>query len=141
MLRVAIIGYGNVGRALLPLLHAQRAAFPFVVTGIHTARHGTAIAPEGIDGEPRFGPALESVEKFLYESCADVAVELTPLNPATGQPALSHIRAAFARQMHVVTANKGPIAHSYSELRDEAAAARVSSASSPRSWTEPRYSI
>src|SRR6185436_382774 len=37
-----------------------------------------------------------------------------------GEPATSHIRAAFNRRMHVVTANKGPIAHAYSDLRDTA---------------------
>ena len=47
-------------------------------------------------------------------------MELTTLNPATGQPAIDHIRSAFARGMHVVTANKGPIAHAYADLRDEA---------------------
>ena len=52
-------------------------------------------------------------------------MELTTLNPSTGEPAISHIRAAFARGMHVVTANKGPIAHAYAELRDEAARAGV----------------
>ncbi len=52
-------------------------------------------------------------------------VELTTLNPATGEPAISHIRAAFARRMHVVTANKGPIAHAYSALAGEARAAGV----------------
>ena len=46
-----------------------------------------------------------------------------PSNPSTGEPAISHIRAAFARGMHVVTANKGPIAHAYAALRDEAARA------------------
>src|ERR1019366_7921845 len=35
--------------------------------------------------------------------------------------ATGHIRAAMARHMHVVTANKGPIAHAYGALRDEAA--------------------
>jgi homoserine dehydrogenase len=52
-------------------------------------------------------------------------VEITPLNPMTGEPAISHIRAAFARRMHVVTANKGPIAHAYSSLREEAETAGV----------------
>ena len=54
-----------------------------------------------------------------------MAVELTTLNPSTGEPATRHIRAAFARRMHVVTANKGPIAHAYAALRDEAARAGV----------------
>ena len=42
---------------------------------------------------------------------ADVLVELTPLEPLTGQPALDHVRRALRRGMDVVTANKGPIAH------------------------------
>jgi homoserine dehydrogenase len=75
--------------------------------------------------DPVFGPAAASIDEFLDAAQADIAVELTTLNPATGEPAISHIRAAFARHMHVATANKGPIAHAYAELRDEAARAGV----------------
>src|SRR3984957_5226323 len=64
---------------------------------------------------------MASVEEFLDAARADVAVEPTTLNPASGEPAISHIRAAFARGMHVVTANKGPLAHAYADLRDTAA--------------------
>jgi len=46
-----------------------------------------------------------------------VVLELTPLNPHSGQPATDHIRAALAAGKHVVTANKGPIAYAYRELR------------------------
>ena len=48
---------------------------------------------------------------------ADVLVELTPLEPLTGQPALDHVRRALRRGMDVVTANKGPIAHALPTLR------------------------
>jgi homoserine dehydrogenase len=119
-LKLALIGFGNVGRELARLLHERRAEYPFPITGIHTARHGTAVAPGGVGLEPAFGPAATSVEAFLDAARADVAVELTTLNPSTGEPAIGHIRAAFARGMHVVTANKGPIAHAYAVLRDEA---------------------
>ena len=124
-LKLALIGYGNVGRALGRLLERKRARFPFLVTGIHTARHGTALSPSGVPSEPGFGPAASSVEAFLDAARADIAVELTTLNPGTGEPALTHIRAAFARGLHVVTANKGPVAHAYAGLRDEAAARRL----------------
>jgi homoserine dehydrogenase len=124
-LKLALIGYGYAGRALARLLRHKRAEFPFLVTGIHTLRHGTAVAPEGLPDDPPFGPRAASIEEFLDAARADIAVELTTLNPATGEPAISHIRAAFARHMHVVTANKGPIAHAYAELRDEAARAGV----------------
>jgi homoserine dehydrogenase len=120
-LKIALIGYGNVGRALAELIHRRKSGFPFEITGAHTARHGTALAVGGLPAKPAFGPAAKSIEAFLDAAGADVAVELTTLNPATGEPAISHIRAAFARGMHVVTANKGPIAHAYSVLRDEAA--------------------
>jgi homoserine dehydrogenase len=120
-LKLALIGFGNVGRELARLIHERRAEYPFSITGIHTARHGTAVCEDGLGLEPAFGPPAPAVEQFLESARADVAVELTTLNPATGEPAIAHIRAAFARGMHVVTANKGPIAHAYASLRDEAA--------------------
>jgi homoserine dehydrogenase len=118
--RLALIGYGNVARALARLLRKQHARFPFRITGIHTARHGTAISARGVPPDPVFGLAAPSIDEFLRAAQADIAVELTTLNPATGEPGISHIRAAFARRMHVVTANKGPIAHAYGDLRDMA---------------------
>jgi len=124
-LRLALIGYGNVGRALAALIRSKQSEFPFTITGIHTARHGTAIDPRGLPLEPKFGAAAKSPEDFLQASRAEVAVELTTLNPVTGQPAIDHIRAAFARGMHVVTANKGPIAHAYAALREEAQGRRL----------------
>jgi homoserine dehydrogenase len=123
--KLALIGYGNVGRALARLLARKRREFPFTITGIHTLRHGTAVAPEGLADEPVLGPPAGSTAEFLDAARADVAVELTTLEPATGEPAISHIRAALERGMHAVTANKGPVAHAYAALRDEAARAGV----------------
>jgi homoserine dehydrogenase len=124
-MKLALIGYGNVGRALARLLRQERRQFPFTITGIHTLRHGTAVDASGLPADPPMGPRAESIEAFLDAARAQIAVELTTLNPSTGEPAIAHIRAAFARGMHVVTANKGPIAHCYAELRDEAARAGV----------------
>jgi homoserine dehydrogenase len=107
------------------MLEAKREEFPFTITGIHTLRHGTAVDAAGVKDAEAFGPRAASVEEFLEAARADIAVELTTLNPVNGEPAVSHIRAAIARGMHVVTANKGPIAHCYAELRDEAARAGV----------------
>jgi homoserine dehydrogenase len=118
-LRIALIGYGNVGRAFAQLLKTQRERYPFRIVGIHTARHGTAYDDSG------FGPAASSVDEFLDRVKCEIVAEITTLNPADGEPALSHIRSAFARGRHVVTANKGPIAHAYAALRDEAKQAGV----------------
>jgi homoserine dehydrogenase len=105
-LRLAILGYGNVTKALLPILAEDSR---FEVAGIHS----------------RSRPGAPTFEQFLCECNADVLVELTTLNPLTGEPAISHIRAAFARGMHVVTANKGPIANAYADLAKDAADRRV----------------
>ena len=107
------------------LIQKKRRAFPFCIVGVHTARHGTAYDPSGLGLEPKFGPAARSVDEFLDCADSDAVVEITTLDPATGEPALSHIRSAFARRRHVVTANKGPIAHAYASLRAEADRAGV----------------
>lgn len=114
-----------MGRALARLLRKKRREYPFRVTGVHTLRHGTAVDAKGVGEEPAFGARAASIEEFLEAAGAECAVELTTLEPATGEPAISHIRAAFARGMHVATANKGPIAHAYAALREEAARAGV----------------
>ena len=124
-MKLALIGYGNVGRALARLVRKKRRDFPFTITGIHTLRHGTAADPAGLPADPVFGTGAGSIGEFLDAARAEAAVELTTLNPSDGEPAISHIRAAFSRGMHVATANKGPVAHAYAALRDEAARAGV----------------
>lgn len=124
-MRIALIGFGNVGRAFARLLEKKRSVYPFRIVGIHTARHGTAIGAHGLPVEPVFGPPAASVDEFLSRTPCEVVAEITTLNPATGEPALSYILQAFARGRHVITANKGPIAHAYAMLRDKARHAGV----------------
>lgn len=119
-MRLALIGYGNVGQAFARLLEQKRAAYPFRITGVHTLRRGSAYSKSGLPVDPAFGPRAASVDDFLDKADAEVLIEVTTLEPATGEPAIGHIRAAFARGMHVITANKGPIAHAYRNLREEA---------------------
>lgn len=123
--RLALIGYGHAGKAFAALLQRKRREFPFQIVAIQTASHGAAYNAHGLPLEPTFGPPAPSVAEFLDAAACDAVVELTTLNPATGEPALSHIRAAFARRLHVVTANKGPLAHAYAALAAEALAAGV----------------
>lgn len=115
-MRLALVGFGHVGRALGRMLLATRA--PFTVTAIGTARHGAVVDAAGIDlatilaGTDLPRRSLPPIRDLP----ADVLVEITTLDPHTGEPALSHIREALRAGMHVVTANKGPIALAYSEL-------------------------
>jgi homoserine dehydrogenase len=140
-LRVALLGCGNVGHALLAMV-AEKANdlrdeqnLMLTFTGGLTRSAGGWIAPNGVDaaalqasgwpqGSAPVGaqPFTGDGVAFARECPADVLVELTALNPLTGQPATDHIRAALESGKSAVTANKGPIAHAYRELRDLAAA-------------------
>jgi homoserine dehydrogenase len=124
-LRVALIGYGNVGMAFARLLSRKHGVYPFRIVGIHTATRGTAYNHRGLALDPEFGPPAASVGEFLDRSRPEVVVEITTLNPQTGEPAISHVRAAIERHLHIITANKGPIAHAYAALYAEAKLAQV----------------
>lgn len=134
---LALLGFGNVGRALARLLQRKQAelqsryGITFRVTGIATGQHGAAIDPAGLDyiraaGLVEAGESLAALSKilvrdnpdFLRACGADVLFENTPVNHSTGQPAIGHLRLALEMGMHAITANKGPVVHAYRELAD-----------------------
>jgi homoserine dehydrogenase len=115
--RLALIGFGNVGRALARML--VRVDSPFTVTALGTRSHGAVVDADGLDLAALLAGTdlpLRTLPR-VRELPADVLVEMTTLEPRTGEPALSYIREALGAGMHVVTANKGPIARAYRELR------------------------
>ncbi len=136
-LRIALLGFGNVGRrfaellprSYAPVFRAQGVAPR--VTGIATRRHGIAIDPRGLSLDRclrrvRSGRSLAPLHRgspvaspldFVRRAPADVLIEVTPLDPRRGQPAIAHVRAALRRGLHVVTANKGPVAFALPSLR------------------------
>jgi homoserine dehydrogenase len=134
---LALLGFGNVGRALARLLRRKEAELQsryditFQITGIATGRHGAAIDPEGLDyiraaELVEAGESLAPLSKipirdnadFLRACAADVLFENTPVNHATGQPAIDHLHLALELGMHAITANKGPVVHAYRELTE-----------------------
>lgn len=125
--RIALIGYGNVGKAFAAMLLRKedyiREAFDAkaIITGICTKSRGVCLCPDGIDTETLMDDMFnKELDDFaLIDSGEyDVMIELTPINIMTGQPATDHIRRALQLGKHVITANKGPIAWHYRELRD-----------------------
>ena len=135
-LRLALLGFGNAGRAFGELLleeHArieERFGVDVQVAAIVTATRGSLVNPAGIDlrealdqlmTENRFSPSLSGFcnahsAEVVASGEYDVAVELTPLDVFTGRPALDHVRTALVRGKDVITANKGPLAHGAREL-------------------------
>ncbi|MDE3192158.1 MAG: homoserine dehydrogenase [Chloroflexota bacterium] len=124
-MRVALLGFGGVGRALARLLLAKRDDAPFLVTAILTRSHGWWVDASGIDlagALSRSELPSRGASPAIGDLPCDVVVEITTLDARTAQPALGHVRAALRARKHVVTANKGPIARAYRELRGLAAA-------------------
>ena len=140
-LKLALLGFGSAGQAFARMLSEKEDEIRKTygrgvrVTAIVTRSKGTVVDPSGIDLVKACGdidacgrfadgtPGLCGLSAFdvLRDADYDAVCELTPLNIFTGQPAIDHIKAAFARGKHVVSANKGPIAWAFDELSAMAA--------------------
>lgn len=133
-----LLGYGHVAQAFIPLLAARSEwigttyGIRPVICGIGTRSQGYYLHDEGIDVATlaNNGDALqyftarsqpvESAGAFIHQgrtNGASLLIELTTLNPLDGQPALQHIRTALEDGIHVITANKGPVAYAQAELQ------------------------
>ena len=137
-LKLALLGFGIAGNAFSRILLAKHdeiakdTGYDVKVTAITTGRSGCLIDPAGID----LAAALQEMEEnrcfrpefpgyaetdsmtVVREADYDAVLEMTPINIKTGQPAIDHLRLAMERGKHAITANKGPIAWAYRELRD-----------------------
>jgi homoserine dehydrogenase len=141
-LKLTFSGFGNVARAFARMITdrgtdlADTFDLRWKTTAIATANHGCITATEGIDivkaaawvergGNLAELPGAIAIPDppTLIQCCnADILIETTPLNIEDGEPAVTHIRSALARGIHVITANKGPIAFAYAELKSLARA-------------------
>ena len=59
---------------------------------------------------------LLDVVDWLRAAKIDALFEASSLNAETGEPAITHIRAALESGAHAISANKGPVLHAYREL-------------------------
>ncbi len=145
IIRLAMIGFGNVGQEFVRLLQAKRSwllsnkGLDVEILAISTTHHGSLLSKKALDldklmGQLRtegnlknYGPELTDLSPIrMIEACdADIMVELTTLNIDTGQPAIDHVKRAFEVGMDVITANKGPVAFAYKDLRNLARARGV----------------
>jgi homoserine dehydrogenase len=123
---IALIGYGNVARRFERMLDEHRETLA-LDHGLSCDIVATATRHGCVAGGKPCADAFEAI-RYMATSRADlrVVVEVSTLNVADGEPAISHIRSAIEAGCHVVTANKGPVAFAYDQLRDAAARAGVS---------------
>ena len=137
---LALLGFGNVGKAFACLLIAKKQELQeqFTInpriTAIATGSHGVCLDSNGVD-EQNLLNLLGSkdpldlfvlnnmafkgdVFDFIRQAPAQVLVETTPVNPRSGLPALDYLRAAAKRELHLITANKGPVVYGFRELTE-----------------------
>ncbi len=125
-MRIILLGMGVVGGSFLELLELEGADL-YRKYGLHPVVIAAADSrsvvynPRGLDlrnilmykrthgslqGHPNEVEGLDPVRDLD----AEVVVDVTPSDFRTGEPGLSHLRAALQTGKHVVTANKGPLA-------------------------------
>jgi homoserine dehydrogenase len=136
--RLALIGFGNVGKGFTQILrdkgdeYAKKFHIEFRIVAVNDLLRGSASNPDGLDlatllkigaeagnlsDLPVWGNHWDALTTITHCN-ADVVVEISYTNLETGQPAISHIRAAIESGKHVVTSNKGPVALQYRELSE-----------------------
>jgi homoserine dehydrogenase len=123
VIRIAIAGFGGVGRATANLLLSRRDRYRHVygveirLVAVCGSRSGLA-DPDGLEVgrlkglEPGLtGPA------FVEASGADILIEAGPSDFRTGGPGLAYIRSALSGGRNAIVVSKGALVHSGLELR------------------------
>jgi len=138
-MRILVAGFGRVGRAFATRLvdgaDVLRSAYGIdcEIAGIATSGGTWMPAAEADPRDNRSALAGEPLEQLpghhepwdaeraIHELDADLLVEATSGSLETGEPAITNIRAALERGMHVVAASKGAFVRHWAEVRDLAA--------------------
>lgn len=134
---ICLVGFGNASRAFCNILVEKREEIKQIteydvnVVAIAGRSKGNLLHEKGIDlhqvlsevdeygkfHESNEGLVSFSTVELIEKSNADIMIELSSLSITDGEPAITHIEKAFQCNMHVITANKGPIAWRYRKLQ------------------------
>lgn len=122
--RIAIAGFGGVGRATANLLLSRRKRYREVygmdvrLVAVCGSRSGLADA-DGleVDQLSALKPGLSGPE-FVAASRADILIEAGPSDFRTGGPGLAYIRSALLAGFDTIVISKGALVHSGKQLRE-----------------------
>lgn len=141
--KIALVGFGTVGQGLAEILLQKKKylkekyGYEWQIVAIADALKGSVYCSEGLDVNQLLQLAKQNTPLTNYtctkdcESCkkgwdavetikncnADVVCELAYTDLSTGEPAITHCKAAFQAGKHIVTSNKGPAALAYREMK------------------------
>jgi len=135
-LRLAMIGFGTVGQGFAQILADRgvelqtRYGLEVRIVAVADLQRGSVHDPAGLDPRRlleavKGGGSLDATTapergwdalETIARADADVVAELAFTDLTSGEPALTHVRAALERGLHVITTNKGPVALAWTEL-------------------------
>ena len=143
--KIAFIGFGTVGQGLTEILLekkdmlGEKYDFHFKIVAISDIMKGAVYDEGGLDMEKILELVKEGkkLDEYLtgvkgmdsmatiQETNADTVIEVTYTDVKTGEPALTHIKAALNAGKNVISTNKGPVVKQVMELLDIAASNNV----------------
>lgn len=135
-LRLAVRGFGHVGQALAHILADRGASLEGefglrLVLGAASDSTGAVWSENGLNPLDLLqaraagglahlaadrGRAAQNLREAAEQAGCSVWVDLSPTDVRTGGSALADTRWALGRGLHLVTANKGPLAVAWGEL-------------------------
>lgn len=135
-MRIAIIGFGGVGKALIKLLIGKKAELLYEGMDLKVnyviGSKGGVYDRNGVDlikfmdyslknksifEYPCGGSKDVNFEMLLKNKDVDTVIEMTHTNITDGEPGMSHILKSLQNGFNVITANKGPILLNYNKLK------------------------
>lgn len=142
---LTFIGFGTVGQGLTEILINKKEFlkkehdFEYSIVAIADILKGSIYDEKGLDPQKLLSLVKDTGKIDLYpggikgwdslktikETNTDIIIEVSYTDIKTGEPATSHIKAAFEKGKHVVTSNKGPSALRHRELLEMAEKYRV----------------
>ncbi len=147
MYRLAFIGFGTVGQGTAELLLERgewlrrTCGFDVQVVAVSDVQKGALYSASGLDlGQLLTAARGGSLNAYpdapglvrgmgslttIRETNANVIIEVSFTDLTTGEPALTHCRAAFEVGKSVILTNKGPVALAYHDLSERAKAQGV----------------
>jgi homoserine dehydrogenase len=139
--KLAFIGFGTVGQGLTEILLekkdmlAKKYDFHYTVVAISDIMKGSVYDKNGLDmvkildlvkrekNLNEYPTGIKGMDSLttIKETNADTIIEVTFTDVKTGEPALTHIKAALNAGKNVVSTNKGPVVKQSVKLLDMAA--------------------
>src|SRR5262249_53993189 len=154
-IKVALLGFGNVGRALAGYIASGKAGPEITIGAVADSSGGLFLSqphlmPDMLAAKEAgasirdSGQPVHSISEFIQMlpgAGVSVLVESLPTSIQDGRPALGMIESALRQGTSVVTVDKGPMVHGFKELNEAAQASGARLGYSGTTGIRPPYEL